>query len=233
MYMSEHAAVFSRRGILSGSRASLPIAASVAAVGLAFGVLARQSGLTFPETVLMSAIVFAGASQFVALGLWAGTLPVIPIILTTLVVNLRHTLMGATLQPWFRSMRRSRAYLSVFFMVDESWALTVQRVAAGESDRAFLMGAGLTLYVSWVASTAIGRAVGAALTHPERFGLDFAITAVFVALLAGLWKSRSDALPWLCAGAASLVAAKTLAGTWYILIGAIAGTVVGGLRDDR
>lgn len=224
---------FSRAGLADGARRVLPLAASVFAVGLAFGVLARQAGLSMAESVLMSAAVFAGASQFIALGLWTTPLPIAALVATTLVVNLRHVLMGAALQPWFRRLAPGRAYLSVFVMVDESWALTMQRVAAGEEDRAFLVGAGGTLYVAWLAATVIGRAAGAALAHPEQLGLDFAITAVFVALLANLWRSRSDAFPWVMAGAVALISARILPGSWYILLGGLAGTIAGGVRDDR
>ena len=92
---------FTLSGALLGARRSIPIAISVFAIGLVFGVLARQAKLSILESFLMSGLVFAGASQFVALSLWiAMPLPVITIILTTLVVNLRHLLMGASLRPW-------------------------------------------------------------------------------------------------------------------------------------
>lgn len=224
---------FTFRGAISGARQALPVAASVFAVGIAFGVLARQVGLSLVESIAMSALVFAGASQFIALGLWAASLPIATIVVTTLIVNLRHVLMGAALQPWFRDLPRRRRYLSVFFMVDESWALTMRRVADGESDRAFLIGAGGLLFISWNSATIIGRTAGSVLPHPERIGLDFAITAVFIALLAGLWRGRADLAPWLVAAAAAIAASRWLPGTWYIVVGALAGTVGGGIRGER
>src|SRR5436309_15947149 len=93
---------FTLAGVMRGVRRALPVAVSVFTVGLVFGVLGRQAGLSGVEATLMSALVFAGASQFVALSLWLiMPFPVITIILTTLVVNLRHLLMGASLRPWF------------------------------------------------------------------------------------------------------------------------------------
>src|SRR5260370_33781459 len=115
----------------------------------------------------MSAFVFAGASQFVALTLWIVTpLPVITIILTTFIVNLRHVLMGASLRPWCARLAPSKVYTSVFFMVDESWALAISYFAAGGRDGAFLLGSGWFLFVSWGSSTPGGQSDGVSVPRP-------------------------------------------------------------------
>lgn len=208
---------------------ALPVALTDSAVALVFGVLAKQAGLSVLETVLMSALMFAGAAQFVALGLWASPLPVASLILTTLVVNLRHVLMGAALRPWFSRLSPLKAYSSLYFMVDESWALTIAQFNRGQENGSFLLGSGLAVFTGWVGGTFIGRTLGTALKDPSRFGLDFAITAVFLALLVGLWKGKSDLLPWAAAAAASVVGFHMLPGKWYILLGGLIGTLAGGL----
>lgn len=228
---------FTRAGALRGARRSLPLVVSVFAVGVVFGVLARQAGLGVLEALLMSGLVFAGASQFVALGLWAASLPIAAIVLTTLVVNLRHLLMGAALRPWYRRLSAPQAYGSVFFMVDESWALMMSELAEGREDGAFLLGAGLALFGSWLAATLVGVTLGGVLRDPASLGLDFAFTAAFIALLAGMWKGRSNLLPWAVAAVVALAAAHWLPGKWYILLGGLAGSLVGALRrapsDER
>src|SRR6185437_3770864 len=127
----ENEIAFTRRGVLAGARACLPIALGAGVYGVVFGILARQAGMSLAEALLMSAIVFAGASQLVALGLWVTPLPVGALILTTLIVNLRHVLMGASLHPWLAKLPRGRVYASLFFMVDESWALTLGALTGG------------------------------------------------------------------------------------------------------
>src|SRR5437867_3427060 len=92
---------FSPSGALKGMRRSLPLVVSDFAIGIAFGVLARQARLSLMQALLMSGLVFAGGAQFVALSLWMAPLPVAAIVLTTLVVNVRYLLMGAALRPWF------------------------------------------------------------------------------------------------------------------------------------
>jgi 4-azaleucine resistance transporter AzlC len=227
------ATTFTLRGALEGAKRCIPIEISGFAIGLVFGVLARQAGLSVAESVLMSALIFSGAAQFVVLGLWATPLPVATIALTTLVVGLRHLLMGAALSPWFSKLGRLRAYGSVFFMADENWALTMSEFSRGRRDAAFLLGGGLAMFVSWTSSTLIGRTIGGALRDPARWGLDFAFTAVFLALLVGLWRGRSDLLPWAVAAAVAVAAHSWLPGQWYILLGGLAGSIAGAVRRER
>lgn len=229
--VKEKPITFNLAGILTGVKKGIPFAISVFAYGLFFGVLARQAGLTLEESLLMSGLVFAGAAQFVALGLWVEPLPVGAIIFTTLVVNLRHLLMGAALSPLLLRLPRGIAYGSLFFMADESWALAMSEFAKGNHNAAVLLGSGLAVFTAWLSATFFGRTVGSILQDPSRWGLDFAFTAVFIGLLVGLWKGKSDLLPWCAAALVSIAAAAWLPGKWHILLGGLAGTLVGGMRN--
>ena len=230
--MEETAVTFTRRGALEGAKRCVPIAISGSAIGLVFGTLAGQAGLGAAEAALMSALVFSGAAQFVVIGLWASPLPVATIVLTTLVVGLRHLLMGAALGPAFSKLARLKAYGSVFFMADENWALTMGELAKGRRDAAFLLGGGLLMFFAWTVSTLIGGLFGSAIQDPARWGLDFAFTAVFLALIVGLWKGKSDLLPWTVAAAVAVAAHAWLPGEWYILLGGLAGSLAGAVRRD-
>ena len=126
---------FTLAGALAGARRCVPIAISGCGIGLVFGTLAGQAGLGAGEAVLMSALVFSGAAQFVVLGLWVAPLPVATIVFATLVVGLRHVLMGVALAPVFSKLPRLKAYGSAFFMADENWALTLRRVRQRTSRR--------------------------------------------------------------------------------------------------
>jgi 4-azaleucine resistance transporter AzlC len=224
---------FTRSGFIAGARQTLPLALGVLAVGLVFGVLARQAGLNLPEVVLMSGLVFAGTAQFIALGLWGPSLPVLTIILTTVVVNARHLLMGAALRPWFGSLTTWKTYSSIFFMSDESWALSMRELLAGSDDAAFLPGSGVALWSAWGAGTTAGYLAGRAIHDPAQWGLDFAFVAAFAALLTGMWNGKRDLAPWTVAAGVALGAAYLLPGKWYILLGALAGSIVGAIRDGH
>jgi 4-azaleucine resistance transporter AzlC len=224
------AVTFTFGGALAGARRCIPIALSGVAIGLVFGTLAGQAGLTAGESALMSALVFSGAAQFVVLGLWATPLPVAAIALTTLIVGLRHLLMGAALGPVFSKLPRRKAYGSVFFMADENWALTMGEFAKGHRDGAFLIGGGMLMWITWTSCTLIGGLLGGAMQDPARWGLDFAFTAVFLALIAGMWKGKADLLPWTVAAVAAVAAHHWLPGQWYILIGGLTGSFAGAVR---
>ncbi|MGH3148518.1 MAG: AzlC family ABC transporter permease [Rubrobacter sp.] len=221
---------FTLSGALAGARRCVPIAVSGSAIGLVFGALAGQAGLGAGEAVLMSALVFSGAAQFVVIGLWENPLQVATIVLTTLVVGLRHVLMGAALGPAFSKLPRFKAYASVFFMADENWALTMGELAKGRRDGAFLLGGGLLMFAAWTTSTLVGGVFGSAVEEPARWGLDFAFTAVFLALISGMWKGRTDLLPWTVAAAVAVASYQLLPGQWYILLGGLAGSFAGAVR---
>jgi 4-azaleucine resistance transporter AzlC len=201
---------------------------SNAAYGILFGVLCRQAGLSLGEACLMSAVVFAGSSQLVAISMWATPIPILPIVATTLLVNLRHVLMGLTLRPWYSRLSAARAYGSYFFLTDESWALTFE--FRRSADGAFMPGAGVFLFVCWVGATALGRVTGTAIRDPSSWGLDFAFVAVFLVLLISLAKGKSDLLPWSLAAAVAVAADRWLPGNWYVLLGAMAGSLRAALR---
>ena len=224
-------ATFARDGLAVGARRALPIATGIFAYGLVFGVLARQTGLSLAESMMMSGVVYAGASQFTALGLWQWPVPIVAIAITTLVVNLRHLMMSASLYPWLANLRRPKVYAMLFFLTAESWALTVGELSRGGRNVAFLVGAALTLFATWQSATVVGYLLGNAIPDPARWGLDFAFSAVFVVLLVGLWRGKRDLLPWLVAGVVAVVTARLLPGNWYIVLGGLAGSFVGAVRD--
>jgi 4-azaleucine resistance transporter AzlC len=225
-------AAFDRAGVIEGARRSVPVALGIFAYGLVFGVLAQQAHLSVLESLLMSGIVFAGSSQFAALGLWVAPLPVAAIVLTTLVINLRHILMGAALTSRMAYLKGWQKYLSLFVMTDESWALTMGYFAKGGRNSAFLLGSGLMAFIAWTGATFVGETAGSVLQDPRAIGLDFAFSAVFIGLLLGFWKGRRDLLPWGVAAVVAIFAALWLPGKWYIILGGIAGSVVGAVSND-
>ena len=220
---------FSRPDFRDGMRRSLPLALGVAAFGLVWGTLAGQAGLSPAESVLMSALVFAGAAQFVVLPLWhaAGALPLGAIVAATLVVNLRFVLMSATLLPLFQRERPRWPAAKAFLISDENWALASADLARGRGSVGLLLGSGLVVYASWVTSCTLGRFAGALIGEPARWGLDFAFSASFLALLTGMWRGRASLLPVAVAAGAALVAERLLPGAWYIVVGALCGSAAG------
>jgi 4-azaleucine resistance transporter AzlC len=221
---------FNLVGLREGAKKGIPLALSVFAYGLVFGVLARQARLSLEEALLMSSLVFAGAAQFIALELWVQPLPIVTLILTTFIVNLRYVLMGVSLSPILLRLPPLAAYGSLFFMADESWAIAMREQNRGSNNAAILLGSGISVYASWFSATFIGRTLGNAIENPEKWGLDFAFTAAFTGMLVGLWKGRSDIVPWSVAALIAVFAQMWLPGKWYIVLGGLAGSLVGMMR---
>lgn len=215
-----------------GMRMFTPVAISIAAYGLVWGVLAGQAGMSVLEVALMSGIVFAGSSQFVVLDMWTpGSLPLVSIVIATAIVNLRILLMSATLRPLLSPLPLGRALGATFFVSDESWAITMSEVRKGRGSIAFFLGAGVLCWLSWMLSTLIGRVLGAFIDDPTRYGLDFAFTATFLALLLGMWKGRGDLVPWIVAALAAIATSRLVEGNWYIIVGGLAGSFAGAVAD--
>ena len=216
-----------------GLRRSLPLTAGLAPFGVVAGVLAQGQGLSMAEAALMSALCFAGSAQILVLGHWGVPAPVAAATFATFVINLRLALMGPVLGPWLDRLRGWKLAASLFVMADHNWALSVELMRRGEGDAAFLFGSGAMVWAVWVATTVLGHWMGSLVQPPPGHPLFFAALAAFVALLSGMWRGRADALPWAVAAGVALVAARVLPGTWYIVVGALAGSLVGAVRDRR
>lgn len=171
------------KDFLSGARLALPIILGYLPVGFAFGVLAMEAGMT-PVTVgLMSYFVFAGSAQLIAVGLLSGGVGAAGIIITTFVVNLRHLLMSAAMAPHLRRWsRRQQAWYS-FEMTDETFAAGLGRFLSHGVNRREVLGLHMIAHMGWVAGGVGGALFGSVIGDVEPLGLDFALPAMFIALL--------------------------------------------------
>ncbi len=224
---------FTFAGARRGMRLCVPMLIGTIPFGLVCGILGQGVGLSWGESVLMSGMVFAGSAQLVALAGWADPAPVLAATLAALAVNARLALMGPVLAPWLDQLRGWRLWGSLAVMADQNWALTVQDMNAGRRDAAVLIGSGSLLWLMWVVTTAIGWAVGQVIQPPPGHPIFFSALAVFVGILAGMWRGRSDLLPWAVAAAVAMAASRLLPGNAYIVVGAASGSLVGALRDRR
>jgi 4-azaleucine resistance transporter AzlC len=207
----------------------LPLLISVIPFALILGAVTADKGLSPLETALMSGVVFAGSAQFVAAGLWHHPVPILVIVASTALINSRHLLMGAAIEPYMRGFGRGQGYLALFFLADEIWATALRRAAEGPLTPAYYFGLAMPFYLSWLFWTTLGALVGSVIAHPERYGFDFAFTAVFLVILFGLWKHQRRLLPIAVSAAVALAVWKLVPGVWYIFAGGLAGTAAGAL----
>jgi len=215
-----------RRGLL----ATLPLAPGVVAFGLLYGVMARQVGFSPWEAWTMSLMVHAGSAQFTALGMWeaAGAMP---IILTTLVINLRHLLMGASVAPHLRGLHPLWKAFLALWMSDESYALSMAEYERGQGSRWHFLGANVGIYLEWTLSGLVGALLGTALPDPGRYGLDLVFPLAFLGLLTAFLKDRTSLAVALGAGGLALLGADLLPGKWYVVVAGLLGSGLGLLLE--
>lgn len=212
----------------SGLAAGLPIMIGYLPVAMAFGILSKTTGITLGESFSLSAIVFAGASQFIALNLLSIGAGIGEVILTTFIVNLRHFLMSASLSAKIGDVKNSMKPIIAFGITDEVFSVASFR--EGALSVPFILGAELISYASWVAGTIGGFLLGQILPEMLRSSMGIALYAMFVALLVPqVKKSKPILVMALCAGAFNslLNALHFLPQSWCLLI-AIVSVSLGG-----
>ncbi|WP_034293717.1 MULTISPECIES: AzlC family ABC transporter permease [Bacillus] len=169
---------------LQGVKDCIPTLIGYISIGLAAGIVAAASHLSVLEMALMSILVYAGASQFIICALLVAGSPISVIILTVFIVNLRHLLLSMALAPQFTKYSVLKNVGFATLLTDESFGVAANKVAQGEKlNDHWMNGLNITAYLSWIVSCVIGTLFGKWISNPEVFGLDFALTAMFIALL--------------------------------------------------
>jgi 4-azaleucine resistance transporter AzlC len=164
----------------------LPMLVGAAPFGVVFGTLVATNGLTAWQGQLMSLSVFAGSSQFIALGLVSAHAGLLVIWLATFIVNLRHMLYAAALLPHVAHLSLRWRFLLGFLLTDECFAVMngyYLRHPQAPSGHWYFLGAGLSMYVNWQLWTLVGLSFGATFPQLQELGLDFAMVATFIAIV--------------------------------------------------
>lgn len=194
------------RQFFSGVRDEMPILVGVIPFGMIYGILALGAGLRPADAQAMSAVIFAGSSQFMTVQLIKSQTPALVIILTGLVINLRHALYSASLAPYLSPLGTGWKMLLAYLLTDEAYAVAVTHYAREGQTRYshwYFLGAGLALWGSWQSSTALGIFLGAQV--PESWGLDFTLPLTFIALVVPALKDRAGMVTAIVASLAALL----------------------------
>lgn len=215
-----------RRGLVE----VFPAVTGILPYALVLGAQAAQKGLSAIEVPLMTGLNFAGGSEFAAIQLWTSPPHVLLIVAITFLINSRHILMGAALTPYLQHLPGRKAFPALFLLCDESWALgyaDAQKRAAADHPIAFslpyYLGTSAGIYAVWVAFTTAGAFLGPTIGDVEAYGFDMAFPAVFLVLLACMWKGTRAARPWLVSLVVAALTYLFVPGAWYVAAGALSG----------
>lgn len=218
-------------GMAEGVRLTLPMTPGVIFFAGAFGAAAAEKGLGLFEATFMSFAVYAGASQLIALELWKPVwtfADMAAVWLVVFAVNLRLVLMGAALQPWLSRMPNGQPYGALATLTDANFVIGSRYRSGGGEDAGVFLGSGLFLWAVWTLATIPGHMAGLVLAEPRRFGLDLIMPIIFTIMAVGLFKRARDAMVWPIAAGFAVAASLALDGFWFIIVGAVAGSLAAG-----
>jgi len=216
----------------AGAKAALPIVLGYLPVGMAFGVLARNAGLTTWEAGSMSLFVYAGASQFIAVEMISKGMIWFPIVLATFFINLRHLLMSSTLSLYFsRHSLRTLGLLSAQ-LTDESFAVAMSNTSKIENRPGYLFGLQIISHFAWITGSVGGALLGGLINH-KSYGIPFALPALFICLLLIQIRKVHHFYIMVVAGIFSLFFKWALPGNWYIILTALLASGIGILINSK
>ena len=169
-----------RKGIID----CIPTLFGYVGIGIAAGIIGKAANLTILEITLLSIIVYAGAAQFIITGLLLTTAPIMAIIFTVFLINLRHLLMGMTIAPFFKRFSLINNIGIGTLLTDETFAVAVNAISQQKTiDANWMHGLNITAYLFWIMSCITGAILGNWLPDPYQFGFDFSLIAMFIGLL--------------------------------------------------
>ncbi|MCL2818585.1 MAG: AzlC family ABC transporter permease [Actinomycetia bacterium] len=215
-----------------GMKLGMPIFLGYLPVGTAFGILANQYGFSLLAALVCSGTALAGAGQFIALATLAAGGNAVTALIACAVVNLRYVLFSATLSPYVSSIRLGPLSWIAYTLTDESFAINTADMRSGKCSARSMAGVGLIAYIGWLLGTALGWMFGTWIGDPTRFGIDFAMAAMFSALFVALAENTKQVLCGILAG--TLVCGLWFASragvaidqNWFIIIASLAAATI-------
>lgn len=218
----------------TGVMQALPIVSGYLPVAFTLGVLCSAAGLSFFATFLMSAIVYAGSAQFVAVSLFAASAPVWSIVLTTFIINFRHFLMSTAMAPKLKTWPRRLRILFGAQMTDETFAVLMNHLGLHPKTEArHVFAVNLSAQTAWVTGTVLGYSASAWLPDLKTIGMDFALPGMFIALIVLQLKDRWLAMAGAGAASMALLFERLGAGHLAVLLAAMLGATVAAMLELR
>lgn len=223
-----------RPPFLDGLTASLPIVLGYLPIAFSFGVAATRAGFSATEALALSMIIYAGASQFLALALLSSGAPVLISAFTLIAMNLRHVLYGPALMREAGEKASTRhAWAWAWGLTDEVFGQALGSLARGQRfSEGYMFGLGLGAYAAWVLGTIAGALAGGGALEAwpaVSAGLGFMLPALFLALLLSILGRRQ--VPVIAvAGLVTVAATLAISATSGILLGMLAGALAGMVR---
>ena len=223
-----------RRTIRDGISQAAPMLLGVVPFGLVAGAAPLAAGMSAVDAVSMSVIIFGGSSQLAMTEVFDDGGGVAIMVITAITINLRTLLYSASLAPGLAHEPLRRRLLAAYFLVDQSYALSVARWDGTDDRRErlpYYLAVSLTLALFWIAATVVGAVVGGSV--PDDVPLEFAVPLVFLVLLVPVLERWPSLVAAVVGGVGAVVAAELGASQLGVVIGGLLGIVAGTVADQR
>lgn len=172
---------------------TVPIMAGYIVLGMGFGILLRNAGYGVLWALSMSLFIYAGSMQYVGVGLLTGGASVITTAITTIMVNCRHLFYGISMIEKYKNAGKYKPYM-IFALTDETYSLLCDDDDIGEDNNLYRFLVSIFDHCYWVTGTLIGSLLGGVIPFSTR-GIEFSMTALFIASFTEQWISSKDHLP--------------------------------------
>ncbi|PJN91629.1 AzlC family ABC transporter permease [Bacillus sp. mrc49] len=219
-------------GFMRGVKDCVPTLLGYLSIGLAAGVVQKTAGLSIAEIALMSLILYAGSAQFIAAGMIAASSSPTAIIITILFVNLRHLLLSAALSPYFRHLSPLRNILVGSLLTDETFGVAINQTAKkNQINESWMHGLNITAYLNWFFANIAGALLAQWISDPEKFGLEFALPAMFIGILVlsilGRNKIKTDIAVAIIAVVIAVGCSFVMSSSMGIIVATIMASTIG------
>ena len=173
---------------------SIPVLAGYVVLGIGFGILMRDAGYGVLWTAAMSLFIYAGSLQYVGVGLLAGGASVLTTAITSLMVNARHLFYSISMIDKYKDAGQYKPYM-IFALTDETYSLLCDGMTpSGVDTNQYRFLVSIFNHSYWVTGSVIGSLLGAVLPFSTE-GIEFSMTALFVAAFTEQWLTTKDHVP--------------------------------------
>lgn len=168
----------------AGVKAAVPTAMGYISIGIALGIVGAAAGLKAWQMGLMSLMVYAGSAQFALVAMMAAGADILTMTATVFLINLRNMLMSLHATTLFPGLSLGQGLAIGSLITDESYGVLMGRAVHEKTiSPSWMHGNNIFSYLVWIVSTILGTILGSLIPSPEKFGLDFALIAMFIGLL--------------------------------------------------
>lgn len=217
-----------QKELRQGIKEAIPIVLGYLPLGFAFGVLAKEAGMSVAQATMMSVLCFTGAGQYIAIGIMQAGGAVITIIMANILVNLRYLLFATSTVPYLKDrVQPLVASLLSYGLTDETYAVAMNHYQNHPATASYLAGLNLTSHLGWIGSTLLGAVLGSFITNTDQLGLGFALPAMYICLLVLMINRRTDILVAVFTAITCLIIGYLVPATMDNLSNIIIATIIG------